>query len=407
MENNHVGLSDDQISKLVSDQAKSHFPQPSVYPTTKGRNISSKKSRMDMQKGNRLEEAIIDEIDKATLESETVPSTWADEKGRGKSKPTTTHAKTVLTQSIKKQGGKGKSYGKPKPNKILKESTASKGKKEVLTSQEMVTVQLESMETQIVAHIHSEAFYELGQALSAIQKGKLYRLKHKTFNDYLHEKWDMHKTRAYQLITAFNVMACLKMGRIRNQKRVYFDRLPANEAQVRPLTMLKPKKQLEIWEKVLEKSNGGRISARLVEDVVDESAGKKKSKKPSLSTLIFENLTELLKPVNKINDLTQHFSEEELFDIFDKINTEYKLRPGIDFHYNKTDTTYRIQLKNGVLLKLVFFDPPHAIDPDDRWEALEMDICEANEAGLWFHPGNIIAARYQLKQLYDLFSPLA
>lgn len=45
-------------------------------------------------------------------------------------------------------------------------------------------------------------FIEVGRALMAIRDGRLHRLTHKTFNDYVKDRWGWSRSRAYQMMAA-------------------------------------------------------------------------------------------------------------------------------------------------------------------------------------------------------------
>jgi hypothetical protein len=50
-----------------------------------------------------------------------------------------------------------------------------------------------------------ETFLEVGLALAAIRDERLYRERHARFADYLRERWQLSRGRAYQLIDAARV----------------------------------------------------------------------------------------------------------------------------------------------------------------------------------------------------------
>lgn len=67
---------------------------------------------------------------------------------------------------------------------------------------------LEDCETIIEANL--PAFYVLGEALSTIKKGKLYREKHSTFEKYCLARWGFGRAQAYRYIKASDAYAELK-----------------------------------------------------------------------------------------------------------------------------------------------------------------------------------------------------
>jgi protein gp37 len=102
-------------------------------------------------------------------------------------------------------------------------------------------------------------FVEVGTALAAIRAGKLYRATHPTFEDYCRERWDVDRTRAYQLIGAAGVV---------DRVSTIVDTAPATESQARPLTRLPEAQQPEAWRRVVETAPNGRITAAHVERTV-------------------------------------------------------------------------------------------------------------------------------------------
>lgn len=108
---------------------------------------------------------------------------------------------------------------------------------------------------------YGHAFLSVGCALRDIRDQALYRETHPIFESYLDERWDMSRSRAYRLIDAAGVVDDLSpMG----------DILPANERQARPLTPLNASERVEVWKTIIARAAGGRITAALVTEVVDE-----------------------------------------------------------------------------------------------------------------------------------------
>ncbi|TIT21987.1 MAG: hypothetical protein E5W86_18355, partial [Mesorhizobium sp.] len=52
-------------------------------------------------------------------------------------------------------------------------------------------------------------FFEVGQALAEIREAKLYRASHDTFEDYCKERWDIGRSRAYELIDQATVVKAI------------------------------------------------------------------------------------------------------------------------------------------------------------------------------------------------------
>lgn len=92
-----------------------------------------------------------------------------------------------------------------------------------------------------------ETFVEVGTALLTIRDKRLYKqLGYAAFADYCQERWDMSRSRAYQLMSAAEVVSNLSTN---------VD-IPIAETHVRPLTALQPEQQREAWQKAVEDTNG-------------------------------------------------------------------------------------------------------------------------------------------------------
>ena len=106
-------------------------------------------------------------------------------------------------------------------------------------------------------------FYKVGKALGEIRDCRLYReLLYESFEQYVRKRWDMGRSHAYRMIEASAVIDNLSpIG----------DRLPENEAQLRPLSRLKPADQRRLWQAFLSAGltptacNIGRFVANVVD----------------------------------------------------------------------------------------------------------------------------------------------
>lgn len=122
---------------------------------------------------------------------------------------------------------------------------------------------LQELESTIKKNLR--AFYEVGRALSEIRDSRLYRETHKTFEKYCQDRWDMKKAHAYRMIEAASVQENLSpIG----------DKLPISESQARPLTRLEPNQQAQAWQKAIKKAPDGKVTARHVQEAVNEMTGK-------------------------------------------------------------------------------------------------------------------------------------
>jgi phage N-6-adenine-methyltransferase len=104
-----------------------------------------------------------------------------------------------------------------------------------------------------------ETFVVVGQALLAIRDQRLYRMHYLTFEEYCRERWQLSRSYAYQLMDAATVV---------RRVSAIADILPANEAQARPLTALRPDEQGQVWRRALETAPNGHITAAHVQAVV-------------------------------------------------------------------------------------------------------------------------------------------
>lgn len=138
-----------------------------------------------------------------------------------------------------------------------------------------------------------KGFRKVGYALTVIRDQSLYRANYDTFEDYCREEWDMGRPRAYQLIESHLVIENLStMG---DKMSTMVDKtdspkveiLPTNERQARPLAVLSPEQQIDVWMMVIEEAKGGKITAAMVQHCVDsvrqdkEKAAIEKAKKAS------------------------------------------------------------------------------------------------------------------------------
>lgn len=123
-------------------------------------------------------------------------------------------------------------------------------------------------ECEIIIEKGLSSFFDVGTALLKIRDEKLYRIEFKTFEQYCKTRWQLAQSTAYQLVYGAEVVKNLKSSAIAE--------LPANEAQVRPLTTLDPEDQIKVWQEVLEVKPDGKVTAKFVEKFVDDFKHEKK-----------------------------------------------------------------------------------------------------------------------------------
>jgi ParB family chromosome partitioning protein len=110
-----------------------------------------------------------------------------------------------------------------------------------------------------------ETFFEVGTALLAIRDRRLYRATDNTFEDYLHERWQMSRPSAYRLMDAAQVAE--NLSPIGDTPR------PTHESQLRPLTRLEPEAQRDVWAQAVAESNGNVPTAVKVKEVIAATGG--------------------------------------------------------------------------------------------------------------------------------------
>jgi len=87
-----------------------------------------------------------------------------------------------------------------------------------------------------------------------------YREVYGTFEEYCKEKWNISRPRAYEFMKAAEVKDNLSAI-------AHID----NEAQARPLTRIKdPDEQREVYQKAVETAPEGKVTARHIEETVNE-----------------------------------------------------------------------------------------------------------------------------------------
>lgn len=162
-------------------------------------------------------------------------------------------------------------------------------------------------------------FVEVGKALSEIDVHQLYRLEFDTFKDYCRQRWGMSDKYAYRLINAAKCVTVLK-EKLTAQNVSTF---PANEYQVRPLLGLDPEKWPDAWQNVLKNTAGEQITSDCIEGVVDELAGKPKSKKHGTPKVKLEKAEKKLQEIAVLVSKgleKSNLSKEKLMKLFKQIH---------------------------------------------------------------------------------------
>lgn len=117
-----------------------------------------------------------------------------------------------------------------------------------------------------------KTFYEVGMALADIRDRKLYRAEYGTFEEYAEKRWQMTRSRAYQMIDAANVVSTIVDTELPP---------PANEGQARELGRVPETERASVWAETVDRTDGKPTAAavretyeqRQAEDDADLLAG--------------------------------------------------------------------------------------------------------------------------------------
>lgn len=118
------------------------------------------------------------------------------------------------------------------------------------------------------------SFVEVGNALLAIKVDKLYRQSgYSTFEDYCQRRWDISRSRGYQLVTAAATVEALARS-LPETSTIVDIPLPTAEGQVRPLTEVEPEERPEVWASAVSAAGGEVPTAAQVQAAVDQRLGR-------------------------------------------------------------------------------------------------------------------------------------
>ena len=106
-------------------------------------------------------------------------------------------------------------------------------------------INLDLIEQEKLIESGLKSFYEVGKALMEIRDKKLYKEKYSTFEIYCRDRWQMSRPRAYQLIEGSKIKEILS---------TIVDKIP--EGQARELAKVEPEKQAEVYQTVIDKTEG-------------------------------------------------------------------------------------------------------------------------------------------------------
>lgn len=107
-----------------------------------------------------------------------------------------------------------------------------------------------------------DTFIEVGEVLCRIRDERLYLAAgYDSFDRYCRERWDLGRSRIYQLIAAHEVVRELPPDTPQ----------PANEAQARALKQVKPEDRAAVMEEAV-RATGGKLTAQAIKDAASKPA---------------------------------------------------------------------------------------------------------------------------------------
>lgn len=101
-----------------------------------------------------------------------------------------------------------------------------------------------------------QTFYEVGMALADIRDRKLYRADYGTFEEYAQQRWNMSRTRAYELMSASAIVSAIADTETP---------APANEGQARALSRVPEPERAAVWAETVERTDGRPTAAAVRE----------------------------------------------------------------------------------------------------------------------------------------------
>jgi 16S rRNA G966 N2-methylase RsmD len=129
---------------------------------------------------------------------------------------------------------------------------------------------LAELEELIDSGLHT--FERVGNALLTIRDQRLYLDHYDNFEDYCHARWEMPRSRAYQLMSAAQVAEALS-------KKLDNGHMPKNEAQYRALwPLVNRPEEMAATITELQEEHGDRLTAETVRMAVEEKLRRDKQR---------------------------------------------------------------------------------------------------------------------------------
>jgi hypothetical protein len=129
---------------------------------------------------------------------------------------------------------------------------------------ELITIEESKrlIELESVIQTRLDTFMDVGNALAEIRDSKLYRIEHKTFEDYCREKWGMKRGYANYLVRAAEVVKSLPAEMVT---------IVTTESQARELASVEPGHREEVLTAAVE-ATGGNLTAAAIKEAALERA---------------------------------------------------------------------------------------------------------------------------------------
>lgn len=103
-------------------------------------------------------------------------------------------------------------------------------------------------------------FLAVGNALLEVQSTKLYRLRNETFAEYVRDRFNLSRKRAYDVIDAAKGVSQICDTDLT---------LPTRESQARELSRVPAEQRADVWEETLSRTDG-KPTAKAVREVAEE-----------------------------------------------------------------------------------------------------------------------------------------
>lgn len=104
------------------------------------------------------------------------------------------------------------------------------------------------------------SFVEVGEALARVRDMRLYRDEYGTFEEYAERKWNLSRSRAYQLIDASTTVSAMST--------IVDTPIPASESQARILSGLPAETAAEVMRKA-HADTEGKVTAKAIKQARD------------------------------------------------------------------------------------------------------------------------------------------